>query len=174
MAKKTFAKQLKIKMKNKFQSENEEIILLRDKEWSLIDGEVCKVIEFTPLCVVKNGKIQRVDVMPYASIRVRCKKIPHEIIGFINHREDFKSLWAAFRERGVKRGEEVLVVWSKRDYRFKCIRFLSFLLPKLRVMICPKGAFELITDPNSRPELQGEARFKAEMPIIVFKSLVLA
>jgi len=160
-------------MKNKLQSENEKIILLRDREWSVIDGEVCRVLDFTPLCVVKNGKIQRIDVMPYASIRIRCKKIPHEIIGFINYREDFKSLWSAFKERGVKGEEEVLVVWSKKDYKFKWLRFFSFLLPKLRVMICPKGAFELITDPESRPELQGEARFKAERPIVIFKSPVL-
>jgi len=40
-------------------------------------------------------------------------------------------------------------------------------------MICPKGAFELMADQKSRPELQGEARFLAERPIAEWKPEVM-
>lgn len=150
-----------------------EITLLKDSQWAKIDGEICRVIDFNPLAVVKNGKIRRIDVMPYASITFECKKVLEKISGFINYREDFKHLWITFKERGIKNNEEVLIIWSRSHYTFKWLRFLSFLLPKLRVMICPKGAFELITDPKSKPELSGEARAKASSPIVDLKSKVM-
>ena len=46
-------------------------------------------------------------------------------------------------------------------------------MPRLWVMICPKGAFELMADQKSRPELQGEARFLAERPIAEWKPEVM-
>ena len=150
-----------------------EITLLKDSEWAKIEGEICRVIDFNPLVVFKDGKIKRVDVMPYASITFECKKVQGEITGFINHREDFQHLWTAFKERGIKNNEEVLIIWSRNHYTFKWLRLVSFLLPKLRVMICPKGAFELITNPKNRPELSGEARAKASLPIVDLKSKVM-
>jgi len=150
-----------------------EITLLKDSEWVKIDGEICRVIDFNPLAVVKDEKIQRVDVMPYASVTFECKKVSEKITGFINYREDFQHLWIAFKERGIKNNEEVLIIWSRKHYTFKWLRILSFLLPKLRVMICPKGAYELITDPRSKPELSGEARAKASLPIDDLKSKIM-
>ena len=150
-----------------------EITLLKDSEWATIDGEICRVIDFNSLAVIKDEKIQRVDVMPYASVTFECKKVPGKISGFINYREDFQHLWIAFKERGVKSNEEVLIIWSRNHYTFKWLRILSFLLPKLRVMICPKGAYELITNPRSKPELSGEARAKASLPIVDLKSKIM-
>jgi len=40
-------------------------------------------------------------------------------------------------------------------------------------MVCHKGAFELITNPDLRPDLTGEARAKAELPIIDWKPKVM-
>jgi hypothetical protein len=36
-------------------------------------------------------------------------------------------------------------------------------------MVCSKGAFELETDPNFKPELRGEARWNVARPIAVWK-----
>jgi len=51
-----------------------EITLLKDSQWAKIEEEVCRVINFNPLALVKNGKIRRIDVMPYASVTFECKK----------------------------------------------------------------------------------------------------
>lgn len=150
-----------------------EIKLLKDSEWSKIDGEICRVINFTPLASVKNDKILRVDIMPYASLELECKKTQQKIIGFINYKEDFKHLWLAFKERGIKHNEEVLIIWSRNHYTFKWLKFFSFLLPKLRVMICPNEAYELITDPEYKTELTGEARAKSSLPIVDLKSKIM-
>jgi len=150
-----------------------EITLLKDSQWAKIEEEVCRVINFNPLATVKNGKIRRIDVMPYASVTFECKKIPGKITGFVNYREDFQHLWIAFKERGIKKNEEVLIIWSRNHYTFKWLRFFSFLLPKLRVMICPKGAYKLITNDKWKPELTGEARAKASLPIVDLKSKIM-
>jgi len=150
-----------------------EITLLKDSEWDRIDGEICRVIDFSPLAVVKNGKIQRVDIMPYASVRIECKKTPNKILGYINYKEDFKHLWIAFKEKGIKRNEEVLIIWSRNHYTFKWLKLFSLFFPKLRVMICPKGAYELLTNPEWKPELTGEARAKASLPILDLKSKIM-
>ncbi|MBU0534045.1 MAG: hypothetical protein KJ887_04535 [Candidatus Omnitrophica bacterium] len=49
----------------------------------------------------------------------------------------------------------------------------SPFLPRLWVMVCPKGAFELMVDQNYKPELSGEARWKAQKPIIEWKPEVM-
>jgi len=40
-------------------------------------------------------------------------------------------------------------------------------------MICPKGAYELITNDKWKPELTGEARAKASLPIVDLKSKIM-
>lgn len=153
----------------------EKITFLKDEEWKLIDGEVCRVIDFVPMgSSVKDGKVIAMDMTtPYASVRIECNKLSGEITGFITHKIDFINLWNAFKERMVKENEEVLISWSVNRYKNKIFKGLSRAMPKLWVMICQKGAFELITDPNSKPELQGEARFLAERPIVEWKPDVM-
>ncbi len=147
-----------------------EIALRRDNEWSTIDGEPCKLIEFTPLASVENGKVVASNkTEPYASVIFECKKLTQQTKGFIYHKMDFQHLWAAFKERGIKQNEEVIIFYSKK-YLKSYAKLFSAFMPRLWVMICPKGAFELMTNPESRPELQGEARFLAEKPIIEWKS----
>jgi hypothetical protein len=87
-------------MRNK----NSEILLRKDKEWSLIDGELCLVDDFAPLVgsFVKNGVvISSQSSLPYASVNLSCKKIPENITGFITHKIDFSNLWAAFLDRVI-------------------------------------------------------------------------
>lgn len=145
----------------------EEIALLNDREWSMIDGEPCRVIDF-------DDTISKPDkLMPYASITIECKKVKKVIKGFITHKIDFMHLRKAFRERTIKENEEVIIFWTKRNYKLKLMRFLPGFFPKLWVMICPKGAFELMVDQNYMPELKGEARWNATKPIVEWKPEVM-
>lgn len=145
---------------------------LKDIQWSVIDGELCRVIDFIPMAEVKSGKILAVKSTPYASIVLECKKLPTKTKGFITHKLDFMNLWSAFKERGVKQDEEVLIFWSKKHYK-KVYKIFSAFLPRLCVMICPKEAFELQTNLDYRPELNGEARWKATAPIVDWKPEVM-
>ena len=150
-----------------------ETILRKDSEWSVIDGEACKVIEFTPFAKIENGKIVAPNkTEPYASVILECKKLPQNAEGLITHKLDFQHLWTAFKGRGVGQNEEVIIFWSKKHLK-SYAKMLSVFMPKLWVMVCPKGAFELMTNPKSRPELQGEARFLAERPIAEWKPEVM-
>lgn len=149
-------------------------ILLQDNDWKIIDGELCRVIKFTPLATVQEGKVKTIDnSTPYASIILECKSLSKETTGFITHEIDFANLWKAFKERGVSKKEEVLVIWTKRMYKSKISSFISSFLPKLWVMICPKGGYELKTDDDYKPELTGEARWLASRPIVEWKPDVM-
>ena len=136
-------------------NEQSEPILRKDKEWSLIDGELCQVTDFLPLMesAVKDGiVISPVAIAPYASITLKCAKTTKKIKGFITHKIDFANLWAAFKERGInEEKEEVLIYWSIKHYKYKLYQALSdFMLtliggtpmPKIIVMICPKGTYK--------------------------------
>jgi hypothetical protein len=131
--------------------EQSEVTLLKDSQWGVIDGELCRVINFVPLGSIKDGKVLPLNKKtPYGSITLECKKLPGKITGFITHKIDFKHLWLAFKERGIKQDEEVLILWSKKQYK-KIYKIFSAFLPRLWVMICPKGAFELETNPDYKP-----------------------
>jgi len=154
--------------------EQSEFSLLKDSQWSLIDGELCRVTDFCPLGSIKDGKVLPISKsMPYASVTVECKKLPKKIEGFICHKIDFMHLWMAFIERGIKQDEEVLIIWTKKHYKNKLYNILSASMPKIWVMICPKGAFELEVDKNYKPDLIGQARWNATKPIIDWKPEVI-
>ena len=68
--------------------------LVKESQWSVIDGEPCRVIDFVPMASIKEGKISSIDkTMPYASVVLECKKLPTETRGFIMHKVDFMHLW---------------------------------------------------------------------------------
>lgn len=143
----------------------------KDSEWSVIDGEPCRVIDFVPLgSLVKDGKVIAADMTtPYASVTIECKKISQEITGFITHKMDFAHLWAAFKERDISDNEEVIIIWTTKHYKYKFLKFLPPVYPKMWVMICPKGALEIMVDSNWKPELTGETRWNAMKPIVEWK-----
>lgn len=156
-----------------------KIWLIKDSEWSVIDGAPCRVSDFSPLSsfVDARGKVVSADrTTPYATITMECKQLGKNITGCITHKMDFQHLWAAFKERTVKEGEEVIIYWTKEHYKGAAkfaSRIASPVMPKLWVMVCPKGAFELITDIYHKPELTGEARWNAMKPIIDWKPEVI-
>lgn len=91
---------------------------------------------------------------------------------------DFANLWAAFKERGISDNEEVIIIiiiiiWTTKHYKYKFPKFLSPAYPKMRVMICPKGALEIMVDSNWKPELTGEARWNAMKPIVEWKPEIM-
>lgn len=153
-----------------------EVVLWKDSEWSQIDGELCRVNAFGTLgsLIDANGKVHTMSrTMPYASLTLESEKLGKNITGYITHKMDFQHLWAAFKQRKVKENEEVIIVWTKEEYKWKLTKFLMPFMPKLLVMICPKGVYELMTDSNYKPELSGMARWNAMRPIIQWKPEVM-
>lgn len=164
----------KIRASDRVFEDDSGITFLRDSQWSAIDGEACRVISFCPLLSsIKGGKVLAPKTIPYASVTLECKKIPKKITGFISHKMDFLHLWLAFKERTIKPEEEVIILWSIKHYKNKLYKILSFMMPRLWVMVCPKGAFELMVDHSYKPELSGEVRWNAQKPIIDWKPEVM-
>jgi hypothetical protein len=157
------------------QDSESEIVLLKDKEWSVIDGEACRVIDFNPLGATVNadGEVQSIDkTTPYASITLECEKLGKNIRGYITHKIDFKHLWTAFRERMVKEDEEVIIIWTRKHYKAG-VKYVSAFMPKLWVMVCAKRAFDLMTNDDYKPELTGLERWEAQKPITDWKPEVM-
>lgn len=122
-----------------------EVILLGDSQWDIIEGEFCRINRFTPLVgFMKDGTIASVDNRtPYASVSIECRKFPQkEMTGFITHKLDFANLWKIFKERGVRQDEEVILIWSKKNYKSKFLSLISSFWPKLHIIIFPKGFWE--------------------------------
>ena len=150
-----------------------ETALRKDSEWSVVDGEHCRITDFIPAATIEKGQVIAPNkTEPYASVILECKKLSQETKGFITHKMDFQHLWAAFRERGIGQNEEVIIFWSKK-YLKNYAKILSIFMPKLWVMVCPKGSFELMADSNFKPELGGEARWNAQRPIVEWKPEVM-
>lgn len=170
-----------------------ETTLLKNKDWESIDGKICLVTGFVPMAKVDNGSVVAVASMPYASVRLRCERSTDDITGFIAHKIDFLTLRAAFNERtavsgtrvggrgleqlnafGVGESEEVWLVWTRKRYR-GAARFFNAFLPRLIVMVSPKGAFELMLDRTGivRPDLKGEARALAGLPLATWTPAVM-
>jgi len=156
-----------------------KIVLTKDSEWSVIDGEPCRVTSFDTLgsLIDVNGKVHAMDKStPYASVTMECKKLGKNVTGYITHKEDFKHLWAAFKDRKVNDDEEVIICWTKEHYKVRSWvgkKLYSVFMPKLWVMACPKGAYDLMVDSNYKAELSDEARWDAMKPIIQWKPEVM-
>lgn len=150
-----------------------EILLRNDNEWSVIDREVCRVKDFTPSARVEGGRVIALSKTdPYASVIIECRQLPADATGFITHRTDFLHLWAAFNERGIAEDEEVIVFWTKKGLKAYA-RLLSMFMPRLWVMICRKGAFELMMDPDINPQLSGLAWLEATSALVEWKPDVM-
>lgn len=93
--------------------DDSEVVLLTDKEWSAIDGEICRVTDFSPAALVVEGKVVAPKTaMPYAGVTLECPKIAQPATGFITHKVDFAMLWAAFNERTPVEGTRADVTYA--------------------------------------------------------------
>jgi hypothetical protein len=139
----------------------------------VIDGEACRIKDFTPWARVEHGRVIALSkTVPYGSIVIESDPLPRDATGFITNRTDFLYLWSAFNERGVPEDEEVIVFWTRRHLKTYA-RLMSPFMPRLWVMICPREAFELMSDARFRPELSGTARWEAQRPLAEWKPDVL-
>lgn len=130
---------------------------------------MCKVNKFVPSARIEAGKITSGGWrQPYATIKVQCveghPELPPNALATITHKIDFKNLWAAFIERGISDDEVVIIVRSKKYLRGYA-RIFAYFMPRMIVMIFKNHAFKLLIDPDFEPELKGEARFLAELPV---------
>lgn len=151
-----------------------ELSLLKDSEWSVIAEEPCRVIQFTPLSWIKEGKVCGTKTLPYASVILECKKVSNTIKGYITNKTDFIHLWKVFKERTIKENEEVIVVWTIEHYKHKWLKYFSVFLPKLWVLIFPKGHLEFMADPNWQPESNGRPSYEEMLsPIASWKPKIM-
>jgi len=104
--------------------------LLTDSEWGSVDGDACRVFQFSPFGWLKEGRICVPKRIPYAAIHLECTRVPETIKGYITHKMDFLHLWQAFIERGVGEDEEVVAYWTIQNYKFRWLRHFSVFLPK--------------------------------------------
>lgn len=152
-----------------------EHVLIKDRDWSAVEGEICRVIDFTPLAKVKSiqfddlAKVEGGDVisvasMPYASLELECFKLTANTSGYIAHKLDFIHLWIVFNERGISSDEEVLITWTKKPLR-GIYKLLSAFMPRLWVAIFKKGAYDLLVEQKRG----GDPTFFAEMPIEIWQ-----
>ncbi len=157
-----------------------EIILRKDKEWSLIDSELCLVTNFIPLMgsTVKDGVVVSPNVnTPYASVTIKCKKTKEEITGFITHKIDFVNLWHVFKEINLnEEKEEVLIYWTTKHYNNIVAKIISAFyltllggtpLPKIFVMLYQKGTYDKCGHGN-RFETKGNCKLPLKENAQVF------
>jgi hypothetical protein len=146
--------------------------LLKDSHWDSVEGQICRVRRFTPLATVDNGEIRSPNwTLPYASVELECDALSDNVIGFVTHKVDFQHLWIASNRRSVENEDELIIIRNKKGLNWPAKLFSAFM-PKLIVWVCKKGAYELITT-DTRPELQGLARFQAERPIFELRPRVM-
>jgi hypothetical protein len=144
----------------------EQRAMLKDRDWQVLEGDACRVVDFTPMAVIENGKVRAPSrTLPYASVTFECTKLPQVVDGFICHKVDFMNLSSAMQERSLRENTEVLMFWNKKHLRGYA-KLFSNIMPRFCFMLCPKGAFELLTNNAHRPEQGGEARFLAMRPIM--------
>jgi hypothetical protein len=142
------------------------IDLVTDSDWASIDGDVCRVLKFTPWAKIENGKIvSRMPHLPYAIVTLERPGQAEEFVGRITHKLDFMHLWALFMDRGISESEEVGIAWIKSHLHGSAKLFRAFM-PGMAVMLFKAGAYDLLTKPGLRPDLKGEARFRQEMPLL--------
>ena len=133
-------------------TDSEELVLLTDKEWSVVDGEACRVVKFEPYSRIIEGKIYGPEEIPYASVILECKKVHGTIRGYVTHKIDFTHLWMVFQERTVKEDEEVIICWTVHNYKHPWLMHPSAMYPKLLVAVHYKGFLANCTPKNRTNE----------------------
>jgi len=146
--------------------------LLTNEQWSVIDGEVCRATNFSN-AIPDIGRFTA-----YGSVTIECKKLPDKMTGIITHKEDFLNLSKAFNnplvnEESATQPAEIIFTWTRKRYKNFLISAFSPFMPRLIVLVCPKEAYEFITNPNYKPEIQGEARALKQIPIVEYKPKVM-
>ena len=152
-------------------NKNELPILGVDIPWKTIDKEILRMVEFRPHSKVEGNEVKSIPNFPYAMLDVESPKLQQKATLYVTHKLDFMNVHNAFDKK--KDGEEILVVWTNNNYKSFLHKLVSATMPKLIVWLCKKGAYELMTDKDHKPELSGEARYLAEKPLTEWKPEVM-
>ena len=139
--------------------------------WKAIDKEILRVVDYRPYAKIEGSKIKSIPNFPYAMLDVESPKLEDKATLYVTHKLDFMNVNSAFDKK--KDDEEILVVWSNNNYKSSLHKLISATMPKLVVWLCKKGAYELMTDKDYKPELSGEARYLAEKPLTEWKPEVM-
>lgn len=139
-------------------------VLGRDIKWKLIENQFCRVDLFYPIASIENDKILVPGSTPYAALTIECANLSTKAIWLVAHKVDFIHLWEAFKERGVKENEEVLIIISSKRHNF-LYKIISFIMPKIFIMIYPRGSFEKFNNPEQIKQLTGEQFYRETKPI---------
>jgi hypothetical protein len=151
---------------------SQKLYLITNKDWTVIDGEPCRVLQFMAFSCIKEGKILRDKKAPDAILTLECKKLSDTVIkGYIWHKIDFGHLWEVFEERTIKENEEVVIFWTEQYYKYWIHRIFPYFMPKLRVHIYRKGWLDYMADPNNWQPESGETPSAKDMltPILSLK-----
>jgi len=141
-------------------TQKEKPVFGRDIPWKDVREKICRVVGFTELAKVENGKVIAVNrTTPYGILTVECEGLAGESTIWVGHRVDFLHLWEAFRQRSEANGEEVLVVPLPHEW--------NPFLPILLIWLCPKGAFNKMIHPELRKS--GRAGWSEIAPIAEWK-----
>jgi len=135
--------------------EPETLFIGKDVPYKVIEGQLCKVIGFTPFAVILDGEVKAATkVMPYALLSLESPVLPKgkEYILRIAHRIDFSHLWEAFKVRGIDNKKEEVLIAYVSSYRNIWLKLFSSVHPKLHVYIFPIGHLEQCYDRNFKPD----------------------
>jgi hypothetical protein len=117
------------------------------------------VVAFQPFGEVVGEKVKAPPVrMPYANLTIVCSKLDSAVTWPVSHRVDFVHLWQAFRVRPLDADEEVIVAWSSSDRTRFIDRVLGSFLPRINVVVYPKGSYANFNDPTWNERVRGVAR----------------
>lgn len=157
-------------IKHMEQSISELPIIGKGLPWNVIERKLCRVIEFNPFGSIKNQKVRKPTnkLFPYASIKVECEQLSPKVLILITQRIDFIHLWESFNGEKKAQEVEVLIDWSSK-HKSILGKIFSPFLPKLSIMVCPKGSFNKITSPDWKSRKDGEAAFKEIEPLVIWE-----
>jgi len=119
----------------------EETFLFKDKQWSLVEDEVCRVINFTPLASVENNKAIRWDTSlpPYGVVSFLYNN--QKLEGYITNEMHYNN---------------------PLFYKTKMHKFFALGLPKFYIMLCHKGTFSSWVDTWTKLKKErGQLHFSA-------------
>ena len=123
----------------------EQRTMLKDIDWQVIEGDACRIMGFTPMAEIIKGRVRTLHrTTPYGGVKFECTKMPQPVEGFICHKLDFKNLSEAMEAKSLRENTEVLMFWNKKQLKGYAKMF-SGIMPRFCFMLCPKGAYELIT-----------------------------
>lgn len=114
----------------------------RDIPYSMIEDELCHVVNFGNLSRIIGDKIVRnMKGMPYGYLEVKSKNLPATAMITITHKLDYMNVIELVDNQKSLNDTELCVIWSKSHYK-KGISLFKPIMPNLWVLLFHKGYYE--------------------------------